>query len=230
MNFFKKVLYPVWEAITKNWQAKVVSLLVAAALWWFVYTQTNTERSFYIPIQYYNLSPQLTIVKTNDVMARVYIQGKKDRIASFETHQIRVFVDLSEAIVGWNTNEIQIALREMDPSLAVTLEKTTTTLLIDMVQIMTVPIVPKLVDSVATGYEVETIELRPASTVVIGPTSKLSNLQYLESESISLKGLDKTLRTNVTLFLPEGIELLHNETYQLTIHIRSLLSNTNLTE
>jgi len=124
MSFSKFWKNPHWkESITRDWQAKLASIGVAIVLWWFVYTQTNVERSFYVPIAYVNLPPHFIILKTNDTLARVHIQGKKEKVSAFENSQIRVFVDLSEASLGWNTNEIQLSMVNIDPSLAVTLEK-----------------------------------------------------------------------------------------------------------
>lgn len=221
MNFFRHPPSWNWKSLfTKDWQAKAGSLVVAILLWWFVYSQTSVQRGFYIPIQYINLPPNMVILKTNDTMARVTIQGRKDRIMSLKNHQIRAFVDLSEASPGWYTNQIHLTTTELDPTMSVNLEKTTTTLFVDTIEAVSLPVLPVITDSVEKGYEVASLELRPSSVILKGPSTFLTNLQYIKTMPISLKGLTNSLSTNVELVIPREIMVIDNLTNQVIIHIR----------
>ncbi len=221
MIFFKKQFwYNLWLTISKDWQAKIICLGIAVVLWWFVYTQTNIQRSFYVPIQYINLPPQLAIVQTNDTIAKIYIQGKKDKVTELETHQIRVYVDLSEAIPGWYTNDLQMSLKDIDPSLAITMEKTRTVVYVDTIQVVSLPVVPRITNSLPGEYEIETIELRPASAIARGPSYLLSNLSHIETVPFVLEALEGAYVTNVTLLVPKGVELLDGTNNTITIRIR----------
>ncbi|URA11122.1 CdaR family protein [Thermospira aquatica] len=221
MIFFKKSFWKnLWLTISKDWQAKLICLGIAVALWWFVYTQTNIQRSFYVPIQYLNLPPQLVILQTNDTTARIYIQGKKDKVTELETHQIRVYMDLSEANPGWYTNDLQLSLKDIDPSLAITMEKTRASVYVDAIQVVSLPIVPRITNSLPVGVGKEIIEFRPASAIVRGPTYFLSNLSHIETEPFILESFEGDYTTNVALLLPKGIELLDGSNNTITIYVR----------
>ncbi|MCX7882709.1 MAG: CdaR family protein [Brevinematales bacterium] len=231
MNFFNPFSLTFWKNLfTKDWQAKVGSLVVALLLWWFVYSQTSVQRAFYIPVQYINLAPQLVILKTNDMMVRVTIQGRKDRVMPLKNHQIRVFVDLSSASPGWNTNQIQMTTTELDPTMSVNLEKTTTILFVDTLEVTSLPVVPKIIDSLEKGYEIEAIELRPSSIILKGPSTLLSNLQFVETVPLSLKGVSNSLSTNVGLLLPNGVSALDIPTNLLVIRVRPIVSHSSPSE
>ncbi|MFN3660735.1 MAG: CdaR family protein, partial [Brevinematales bacterium] len=183
------------------------------------YSQTSVQRAFYIPVQYVNLPPNMVILKTNDITVRVIIQGKKDRVMTLKNHHIRVFVDLSHASRGWYTNQIQMTTTELDPSMAVNIEKTTTTLFIDTIEVASLPIKPTIVEFPEKDYTITSLELRPSLAIIKGPSTLLSNLQYIETAPLSLKKVSTPLSTNVPLMVPEGIIILDNPSNQITISI-----------
>jgi len=230
MNSFNKLHPRHWiPLVTRDWKAKLGSLGLAFVLWWFVYSQTSIQRVFYVPIRYVNLPPHLTILKTNDTMARVIIQGQKDRVMNVKSQQIHALVDLAEVSPGWVTNQIQITTTELDPSLSVNLSQATVVLLVDSIQVVSLPVVPRI-STPDKGYEIASIETFPSSVIVKGPARLLTNLSSIETPPLDLQGVHTSITTNMALLLPPGVLALDTPSNRITIQIRATLSNTPSTE
>jgi len=58
-----------------------------------------------------------------------------------------------------------------------------------------------------SGYFVENLEAEPSTAVLRGSRERLGEIDYIETEAISLSGLDSSTEKNTTLKIPEEMEL-----------------------
>lgn len=91
------------EKIKKNWPFKLISLIFAIALWYYVVSETNPNiKKEYksIPVSYKNESvlkrKNMTIVDPLDPVVNITLEGKRNVISRVNRNDILVYADMNE--------------------------------------------------------------------------------------------------------------------------------------
>ena len=91
------------ERIKKNWPFKLISLIFAIALWYYVVSETNPNiKKDYksIPVMYKNedvlKKKNLTIVDPIDPVVNITLEGKRNVISRVNRDDILVYADMNE--------------------------------------------------------------------------------------------------------------------------------------
>lgn len=91
------------ERIKKNWPFKLISLIFAIALWYYVVSETNPNiKKDYksIPVMYKNedvlKKKNLTIVDPIDPVVNITLEGKRNVISRVSRDDILVYADMNE--------------------------------------------------------------------------------------------------------------------------------------
>ena len=95
------VLPKIKRFFTYNWKAKIISLIFAGILCFYVNSLDYKEETVHLPINYENLSNDLIITETSDESINLKIRARQNTLKSisFPDSIIRR-VDLKNAIPG----------------------------------------------------------------------------------------------------------------------------------
>ncbi|HCC69131.1 MAG TPA: hypothetical protein DEP99_04520 [Nitrospiraceae bacterium] len=85
--------------IKRNLSLKVVSLILAIALWFFVVSNGRSTITIDIPIEYRNI-PQSMEMVDGPKKASITIEGQERLVRNLRQNDVTVFVDLSDAKKG----------------------------------------------------------------------------------------------------------------------------------
>lgn len=75
----------------------------------------------------------------------------------------------------------------------------------------------------ASGYWISQINCNPSIVSISGPASNLADINYLETQRISVEGLSSSKIQLISIDLPEGVNLLDDQNDQISVEIQ--LSN-----
>ena len=169
---------------------KLVSLLLAALLWFTIRADRQQAMTFRIPLQYQNL-PEGTMI-TEDVPGniRVRLRGSKMKMANMgEEFFAPYVVNLEEAKIGDNARRVYrsdfkvpfgVNIVEIKPEiLQFNLGKALTKV---------VPVEPKIVGFPAKGYRLKSVDVSPSEVQIRSHLSQLDSIQKLYTEEINLEG------------------------------------------
>lgn len=96
----RTILKTSLDKITHNLPLKLLSVVLAFIVWFYLKNITTDSYEFYIPINYRGLSPDTTIVNHNNIpnYVLVKITGSKEKLSKIlelPRHSIYAYVDLS---------------------------------------------------------------------------------------------------------------------------------------
>jgi hypothetical protein len=112
------------ETIEHNWRIKLVALAAVVILWAvsvkqrespqniFATLGPGTERSYTIPVEYYNLPPGLSLGPNQMSRVRIRLKAEADLLNFIDTGRLRIKINLSKALPG--TLEHVISTRDID--------------------------------------------------------------------------------------------------------------------
>jgi YbbR domain-containing protein len=202
--------------LRRNRFLKLLSLLLALALWFAVSGEERTETSLSMSLEMVNLHKNLMVTSEVPPAIQVRVVGSRSIINSLSQSRLIQTLDLSGYKSGRHTfslgpnslnlpRGVQVVRIQPNP-ISLTLASTLT---------RTLPVKPALENSPAEGYELVSAKTRPAQVTVRGPYPELSDLKFIPTLPIDLAFLkeDTVIATdldfkNLHLALKEAVPIL----------------------
>ena len=187
---------------TDNILLKVASLLSAMLIWIWVQNTQITTSTVRTKVNY--IWPD-SLVRVEDPIQSIIlnVEGPQGRINQLEDLELYISVDISDGIEGINPVDFSSrsignlpqgikVVRISPPAVSIELDKPMQ---------REVDIIPNLVGSVDSGWEVSSIEVMPSTVTINGPQQKIENITSIQTEAISVDGFSKST------IIPSGLSL-----------------------
>ena len=89
--------------LKRNWPAKILSLLAAIVMWFFIMRDQNPvmEVSYTVPVQVQNLAANY-IIEDAPQYVRVTLSGSRDTIINLKSENLKAYIDASGVSTGQN--------------------------------------------------------------------------------------------------------------------------------
>ncbi len=201
---------PRWP---KDWLLRLLSLLIAIFLWYFVVGEDKVDTSLYIPVEIVNLPRHLVIANQFKKQMEVSVSGPRGLIDSVRRQHISRRVNLAKATPG------TMVVRNEPDSISLPrginilrIQPTNITLLIDRLVEKTLPVELKIVGRPAEGYELVSAEVEPSVIAISGPLGTLGPETQLLTEPVDINGLDGSITKQIPLRLAPAVIDLIGET------------------
>lgn len=168
-----------------NYRIKVVAVLLATGLWWFVYSghHPRTSAPVSVKIQYEHLAPQYKLVSPREYI-RVELSGDSQSLADISPENLKARVDLTGLIEGRHLVLVNIVNRTgariVRGSGPVQVE-------IKRLNMIELPVKLKFFGTLPAGFELGRVTFRPETASVYGDEEELSRVSELVA-SIDLDG------------------------------------------
>jgi YbbR domain-containing protein len=186
----------------ENLGFKIVSVLLAVMLWFFVTSRGQSEMSIDVPLEYKNIPAGLEIVNHSMKTVTLNIKGQERFIKNIRLSDIRVPLDLSKAKKGEGIYYIDrhdirlprsISIMNINPaSVRITTEETMT---------KTVRVLPLFTGEPARGYYIKSVEVSPQYVVIEGVRSEIMKIASIRTEPLDISGYRETTTQNLKLDL-----------------------------
>ena len=176
--------------LKRNRFLKLLSLLLAIALWFAVSGEDRTETTLNMTLEMTNLSPNLMVTSEVPPAIQVRVIGSRSIINNLSQSRLVQTLDLS----GYKTGRHTFSLGPNSLSLpqgvqVVRIQPNPITLTLAATLTRTLPVKPVLENSPAEGYELLSANTRPAQVTVRGPYPELAELQFIPTLPIDLSFL-----------------------------------------
>lgn len=190
----------------KNWVLKLVSLLFALFLWYFVVGEDKVDMNVTIPVEIVNLPRDLVISNQFKKQLEVTISGQRSLIRGMTSQHISRTIDLSKASPGTVVIQNHLDSIKLPRGLSILrVQPPTITLLLDRLIQKELPIKPILVGKVHNSYKLQTVTADPPTLVISGPQSILGAEQDLRTSPIDINDLNGSAVKQVPLALKPAI-------------------------
>jgi uncharacterized protein (TIGR00159 family) len=173
--------------------ATFISIIFVAGIWFSITRGLDILDSFEVPIEYMNRRSDQRIVDTSVNSLKLRLSGTRSLIRSMRPDQLRVTVNLNEAVIGKNTftitqNDITvpagIILKDINPeNIEVTL---------DVLSEKALVIQADWAGKLADNLRITKTELSPPETVLIGTKQMLDSLSVVYTQKIQVDEISKS--------------------------------------
>jgi len=193
------------RALTRNLGWKLLSLLIAIALWVAVAREPELATSLSVPIEFKNMPADLDFNFSVPDRVRLEIRGPSGRLSRENLSDVAVVLDLADAHPGERTYTIRDGNINL-PS-GVSFDRATPsqlTMRFEHVISREVPI-KAVYQEAAPRYRVQSADVSPSRIRIRGPEPRVKIIDTVPTDPIDLSGVvgDKEFHTHINLGDPQ---------------------------
>lgn len=208
--------------LTRNWQLKLAALGLATALWAFVMTSEKAELVVVAPVELEGTPPGLEVVGERPDNVDVQLHGLRTTLARLPTNQVRARVSLQGAREG--ESDLRIMPEEVIVPPGVTVIRISPARLrvvLEASRSARLTVVPRLTGSPAAGYRVAAVRAIPPEVAIEGPASRIKGLaKMIETEPVDLGGATAAIERVANLVGPsDAVRLPGGRTVRVVVEV-----------
>lgn len=208
------------RTLAGHWELKLIALLVAFTLWFFVATSEQAQVALATTVEYVGLGPELVLVAGQRESLDVEVRAVRSVAARLGPDTVRARVDLTgleagESVVQLTPSDIQVppgaTVTRIAPSrLALTVAAAAT---------RDVKVVAQLHGTPADGHVVRRVALEPPTVRIKGPRSTIETRAEVPTLPIDVSGSRRNVSQAIGLLLPASTYLIREQTVRVTVEI-----------
>lgn len=216
----------------RDWALKLLSLLFAVFLWYFVVGEDKVDMNVLIPVEVVNLPHDLVISNQYKRQLDVAVSGSREQIKAISRQNITRTVDLSQAKPG------TVVIENKPDSIPLTrgvrvlrIQPTHISFLLDKLLNKELPVNPVITGHPPEGFEIHEVVVKPSVITLTGPQTVIADEASLTTTPIDISGLTESVVKEAPLDLrPELAELIGESvvSVQIVISERMVEKSVNL--
>jgi hypothetical protein len=185
----------------RNMGLRLLSIAIAVGLWVFVNAgEQGGFHSVDVPISYRTLPPGMLIINHPPDFVKIEVSGPRTLLSLLTPERLRLRLELGGAAPGRSVYRIFPAMFNVPRGTTVT-QITPADLTLDLDRLVTrnIPVHLAIDGTVASGYKVASVELRPSSIEVSGPSRYVAPMNIIETAPIDVHGATAPIEAKVDL-------------------------------
>ena len=199
--------------------AGVISVLLITGVWFSFTRGWDTLISFEVPIEYMNRDPEKEILETSINNVALQLSGSGALIKSLRPDQVRVRLDLSQAVVGLNTFSITPDNIKLPPGVFLKdVYPQTVDVTLDIPKTVSLPVQVDWGGKLPEHLILVSAELEPDTLQVTGGSRLLDDISTIYTEKVMLDQIDRsgTLTVNPILS-PASLKIAGNSNQKIFV-------------
>lgn len=179
-----------FTSLSRHKGLKLLSLLLALALWFAVSGEERTETSLHMAVEFVNLPAKMVITGEVPAELQVRVIGPRSIVNKLSQGRLTQTIDLSAIKGGPHTFYLGPNSFSFPRGVVVTrIQPNPITINLSSTITATLPIKPVTAGSPPEGYELKGIKVRPDRVTVIGPADELTDLKFIPTHPIDVRHL-----------------------------------------
>lgn len=175
--------------LLENWALKLLSLVFALILWFFVMGEQKLERSYAVPLELKHIPSGMMVANDVPSQVEVRIAGPRTLLMNLRIEDIRISVDLKDLQPGLTSfKRLEERLDIPGPLKVTRLSPSYVDVRLDRIEVRTVPVKAVVQGRPADGFKVEKVLVRPDRVILEGAGSELRNIQWVETAVVDISG------------------------------------------
>jgi len=203
----------------KDWGFKLLSLLFALLMWYYVVGEDKIDMTVFVPIEITNLPEKLIIANQYKKQLEVAVSGPRGLVRNISNQRISRSIDLTDAKPG--TQIFQNRPESIRFPRGITIQRiqpANIALTIDNLQEKELPINAVATGEPAVGFRVVSITAKPSSLSLKAPAEALKVTDFLSTKTVDLSGITASFSKQVALDVIPEIEELVGESI-ITVNV-----------
>ncbi len=208
-------------SLAQNWFLKILSVVFALILWFFVMGERKLEVGYAIPLELRNLPPGLLVANEVPTVVDVRISGPRTLLMNLRPSDVSIAVDLKDLQPGLTSFKRLEERLNIPSALKVTrISPSFIDVKLDRLKEKTVPVVATLIGKPPEGVTVERVAVLPETVVVTGAEGEIKDISEVVTEAVSLEGVRESFSIVVPLnFRGRFTSLKDNQTADVRVTV-----------
>lgn len=200
------------KKLTENWALKLLALVFACILWFFVTGEQKLERSYAVPLELKNMPAGMMVANEIPSVIDVRISGPRTSLMNLQPKDIGIAVNLKNLEPGLITLKRLEERVDLPGPLKVTrLSPSYIDVKLERVGSKNVTVKPWLSGKPAAGYRVAAVNVDPGKVMIEGAESEVAGVDSITTEKLDLTDARKTLKEEVSLIYTGRFSNLKNQ-------------------
>ncbi|MDH5717791.1 MAG: CdaR family protein [Spirochaetia bacterium] len=205
--------------IKNNWQAKLISILIAIGLWTYNYNMQHSTVSIAVPIQYKNIPDKFSFENPPPRFIKIKVGGKEENL-NFSTGNLKATVDLKDLDEGPHEVSVSFDPQQLPENIEIVEQPSNISVTFEKIINKTVYIQAKLTGKLSEGYKSGRVIVKPRNAVLKGPVSLLTNINVIETEPIELSGIQTSFIKKIKLRnIDDKIQIISSNYIEVSVTI-----------
>jgi YbbR domain-containing protein len=207
---------------------KIFSLAVSIGLFFFVSLEKATPIDVEFTLEY-RLNDDSVFINEPPKLLRATLQGPWAAFRSYDNSTLEsVAIDLTHAPLGPQRIMLEPSIVHPPPGMRVlSVHPSSIEFILDRLVERRLNIRADLTGKTALGFSVGTVRFIPEKVRIQGPTSRMSNVEFISTQSISIHNLSSDFSTDIDLRpLPPPLRLLEKRVTVYVDIIEELIERT----
>jgi YbbR domain-containing protein len=189
-----------------NLLLKLLSLALSVALWFVIAGAATSEMGLSVPVELRNVPKDLELTGEPVDRVEVRVRGTPGVIQALGPGDVAAQIDLAGAGEGERIVHMgESAIRVPFGVKVVKITPAILTLNLERTVEKAVPVRPRVTGRPAAGYEVAEVASLPEQVKVVGPRSRVREIESAFTEPVSIEGAEATLTEQVALGLEDPL-------------------------
>ncbi len=182
-NFFRRY-------VLKNLPFKLVSLAIAILLWWSVGRSQPIEIPMTVPLEFQNAPQNLEINSEYPFQARLTLRGPQLLLQQLNPSEVHAVLDLQQAAPGERTFELSRKDIHVPRNVRVVqIVPAQFHISFDRSVVRTVPVQPRVIGTLLSGYGITTVTASPSTVTIVGPERRVEAIKTAMTDPVDATGV-----------------------------------------
>ncbi len=195
--------------LKQNIFLKILSLIFAIILWFFVVLEDKVEQDVDVFVHYENIPRGLMLVNTPPIKIHVKVVGPRSILRNLTRKTLYINIDLSELEPGHHF----IVVHPKDIPLpggleVIAIQPKKIELVLERIVSRLVPVEPILAGSPPSGWKLVQVSVIPPKVRLKGPESIVYKIKRLRTKPVDLSNLTGEVTKTVELEVPDMITVI----------------------
>jgi YbbR domain-containing protein len=210
---------PRW--FVHNWELKVLAVVVAAVVWFFVVSADRSQIGFAAPVEYVGLEGSRVLLGTPRETVDVQLEAARWAAARLTAATVRVRIDVSRLDEGEHVVPVSTEQVDAPPGVQVLrVWPSTIRVVLASAAVKAVRVVPQVRGTPAADHAVGRVAVEPQIVEVKGPRTTIEERTTVDTAPVDVTGVRHTVTQSVGLLLPDSVYPTTQRTVQVTVEIR----------
>jgi YbbR domain-containing protein len=178
------------EYVFNNLPFKIVSLAIAVMLWWAVGRDQPIEIPLTVGLEFQHAPANLDVNSDYPLQARVTLQGPQRTLQNMNPSEVHAVLDLRGAGPGERTFDLtaddihaprNVRVVQIVPSqFHISFDRSIT---------RSVPVQPRVIGTLLSGYEITGVTADPPSITIVGPEKRVAAISTAITDPVDATGV-----------------------------------------
>ncbi|HEU4369285.1 MAG TPA: CdaR family protein [Methylomirabilota bacterium] len=209
------------RALARYWELKLLSVILAVALWLFVASAQRSEIALAVPVEYIGLEGPLALEGPQRETVEVQVRATRWAAERVSPASVRVRVDVAGLREGDNLVHLMPESVQVPPGVRVMrVAPAWATVRVVRAATKTVPVVARVQGTPASAHVMRRVVVVPATVQIKGPHTTIEERTAVDTLPVDVSGHRQAVTRTVGLVLPESVYAVDRRTVEVTVDIR----------